>query len=168
MNLTGWWSGFMVERWMSHTIGLDGIESDSYNFKSNHWQACGSQLVNHSLLQSWWSTIRNRSITIVTLFSQFLYTGNWRYDPTKCWVLEIAGLDFTSSTVIRWQQKKVLDGAYDHNILDRSNNEGEYHYAAELYDPKSGRAMTLLTTQPAVQFYNASKLSNNNTWLGQK
>jgi aldose 1-epimerase len=50
-----------------------------------------------------------------------------------------------------------LGKGYDHNwVLDSGN--GELAPAAEVYDPKSGRVMQVLTTQPGVQFYTANSL----------
>lgn len=43
-------------------------------------------------------------------------------------------------------------GGYDHNwVLD--NQSGKLELAASLYEPKSGRYMEVLTTEPGLQFY---------------
>jgi aldose 1-epimerase len=48
---------------------------------------------------------------------------------------------------------------YDHNfVVNRSGNGPSL--AARVVDPKSGRAMEVLTTQPGVQFYTGNHLSN--------
>jgi aldose 1-epimerase len=45
---------------------------------------------------------------------------------------------------------------YDHNfVLDET---GDLHEAAVLYDPKSGRELTILTTEPGIQFYSGNFL----------
>lgn len=46
---------------------------------------------------------------------------------------------------------------YDHNWVLR-NHDGTIRKAAELYDPKSGRQMTVLTDQPGLQFYSGNFL----------
>lgn len=46
-----------------------------------------------------------------------------------------------------------LGGGYDHNwVLDKAS-EGELSFAAEVYDPQSGRRMQVYTTEPGMQFY---------------
>ncbi|HUK25440.1 MAG TPA: aldose epimerase family protein [Terriglobales bacterium] len=46
---------------------------------------------------------------------------------------------------------------YDHNwVLDKS--AGKFGEAAEVYDPQTGRVLSVLTTQPGVQFYTGNFL----------
>ncbi|MBL7817737.1 MAG: galactose mutarotase [Saprospiraceae bacterium] len=50
-------------------------------------------------------------------------------------------------------------GGYDHAwILKGQNTEGAMRSAAIVYEPKSGRAMEVLTTEPAIQFYTGNFL----------
>lgn len=60
-------------------------------------------------------------------------------------------------------------GGYDHNfILDagRERHVGkEPILAATVHDPKSGRVLTVRTTEPAVQFYSGNFL--NGSWIGK-
>jgi aldose 1-epimerase len=77
---------------------------------------------------------------------------------------EVAGtpLDFHASTVIG---KRINDkfepiqlaGGYDHNFVVNGTN-GELRPAAKLYDPASGRVMTVSTTEPGIQFYSGNFL----------
>jgi len=57
-----------------------------------------------------------------------------------------------------YQQLKVGSHAgYDHNwVLD--GKDGEVTLAARVHDPKTGRVMEVLTTQPGVQFYTGNFL----------
>ena len=50
-----------------------------------------------------------------------------------------------------------LAGGYDFNWVLRGRN-GEMKTAARVYDPVSGRVMTVTTTQPGVQFYTGNFL----------
>jgi aldose 1-epimerase len=53
-------------------------------------------------------------------------------------------------------------GGYDHNwVLDKP--AGQLGEAAEVYDPKSGRVLTVLTTQPGIQFYSSNFLDGSIT-----
>ena len=52
-------------------------------------------------------------------------------------------------------------GGYDHNwVLDRDGEAGLVR-AARLYDPSSGRAMEVWTTEPGVQFYSGNFLDGS-------
>ncbi len=54
------------------------------------------------------------------------------------------------------EQLKIA-GGYDHNWVLRGAN-GEMKTAARVYDPKSGRVLTVTTTEPGVQFYSGNFL----------
>ena len=57
-------------------------------------------------------------------------------------------------------------GGYDHNwVLDRDGEAGLVR-AARLYDPSSGRAMEVWTTEPGVQFYSGNFLDGSLTGRG--
>jgi aldose 1-epimerase len=55
------------------------------------------------------------------------------------------------------EQLHLAHGGYDHNFVLNTGG-GELKEAAEVYDPASGRVLTVLTTQPGVQFYSANFL----------
>ena len=77
---------------------------------------------------------------------------------------EVAGtpMDFRTPTAVgerlRTDHEQVrYAGGYDHNwVLDRP--DGELAEAAVLADPASGRTLTVLTTEPGVQFYSGNFL----------
>jgi aldose 1-epimerase len=57
-----------------------------------------------------------------------------------------------------------IGGGYDHNwVLNGAgagkNQPGDLKLAAKVYDPKSGRVLTVTTTQPGVQFYSGNSLT---------
>ena len=68
-------------------------------------------------------------------------------------------MDFTHSHAIG-ERIEQIPGGYDHcYILDR---EGlGLSLAAELFDPKSGRRMTVATTEPGIQFYSGNFLDGS-------
>ena len=47
-----------------------------------------------------------------------------------------------------------------------NGKNGELKIAAKLYDPKSGRVLTVSTTQPGVQFYSGNFLDGSYTGVG--
>lgn len=55
------------------------------------------------------------------------------------------------------EQLKIA-GGYDHNWVLNGKN-GEMKVAAKVFDPKSGRVLTVSTTQPGVQFYSGNFLN---------
>lgn len=57
------------------------------------------------------------------------------------------------------EQLKIA-GGYDHNWVLNGKN-GEMKLAARVYDPKSGRVLTVSTTQPGVQFYSGNFLDGS-------
>ena len=65
--------------------------------------------------------------------------------------------DFRKSTTIGKRINDVYPqlkqaGGYDHNWVIRGSN-GEVKTAARVYDPATGRVLTVTTTEPGVQFY---------------
>lgn len=151
-----------------HTVGLDEENQVHYNFKATTNKPTVVNLVNHS----YYNLGGHDSGTIdghaLKIHADFYTPVAENMIPTgEILSVKNSGLDFTSMTTIRENKPGVPDGAYDHNyILHNREVEGEYALAAELYEPNSGRLMTVLTTQPAVQFYNGSKLSNK-PWIAR-
>jgi aldose 1-epimerase len=71
-------------------------------------------------------------------------------------------LDFTKPTAIGARinenfEQLTVAGGYDHNfVINRKDHSLEL--AARVYEPKSGRVMEVLTTEPGVQFYSSNFL----------
>jgi aldose 1-epimerase len=88
---------------------------------------------------------------------------------------DVAGtpMDFTSATAIGKRinddyEQLVLGKGYDHNwVLARGAGKG-LTLAAEAYDPKSGRTLEVLTTEPGVQFYSGNFLDGSAKGKGGK
>ncbi len=72
--------------------------------------------------------------------------------------VEKTPLDFSAPTRIgaRIGELKGEPGGYDHNLVIRERQEAPF--CAYLRDPKSGRAMWMATTEPAVQLYTGNYL----------
>ncbi len=68
-------------------------------------------------------------------------------------------LDFTQPAAIgaRIEQLKPNPGGYDHNYVLKGDGKSPV-LAARVHDPKSGRIMEVLTTEPGVQLYTANHL----------
>jgi len=68
-------------------------------------------------------------------------------------------MDFNTPTAIGARIDKVK-GGYDHNYVLRKK-AGEISTAAVLFEPASGRKVTVETTQPGVQFYSGNFLDGS-------
>ena len=82
-------------------------------------------------------------------------------------ILSVANtpLDFRTSTAIgarigEANEQLAFGKGYDHNWVLRSGG-GKVAKAAELYDPASGRLMTVFTDQPGLQFYSGNFLDGS-------
>jgi aldose 1-epimerase len=80
--------------------------------------------------------------------------------------------DFTKATAIGARinaadEQIKLGGGYDHNFV-LSGGGGKLALAAEVYEPKTGRVMEVLTTQPGVQFYTGNFLDGTIRGKGGK
>ena len=70
-------------------------------------------------------------------------------------------MDFNNSEPIGSRIEKVK-GGYDHNYILKKK-AGELTMAAQLYDPRTGRQLEILTTQPGIQFYSGNFLDGTIT-----
>jgi len=81
-------------------------------------------------------------------------------------------MDFTEPTVVGERidadyEPLKFGGGYDHNwVLNGSG--GALTFAAEVYEPGSGRVMEIHTSEPAIQFYAGNFLNGSNVGKGGK
>jgi aldose 1-epimerase len=98
-----------------------------------------------------------------------------RYTPTNAELIPtgelaaVAGtpLDFREAMPVGLRindahEQLIFTGGYDHNFVVDGNN-GELKLAARLYDPASGRVLTVATTEPGIQFYSGNFLDGTYT-----
>ena len=74
-------------------------------------------------------------------------------------------LDFTKSAPIGTRIGQVK-GGYDHNFVLNSGGSTTPVIAARVREPKTGRIMEVLTTQPGIQFYTGNFLDGSVTGVG--
>lgn len=150
-----------------HTIGLDDDNQLHFNFKATTDQPTVINLVNHSYYNLGGYDSGTVDGHQLQLHCDFYTPVDENSIPTgEILSVKHSGLDFTSPAFIGENKRNISEQGYDHNyILNNKKREGLYSFAAEVYEPKSGRCMTVLTTQPALQFYNGFKLSNK-PWFG--
>ena len=77
-------------------------------------------------------------------------------------------LDFTSPARIGARIASIPGdpGGYDHNFVIRGGGGAEPVLAAKVYEPKSGRVMEVLTTEPGIQLYSGNFLDGTVTGKG--
>ena len=75
--------------------------------------------------------------------------------------VEDSPMDFRKAKAIGSEIDKVV-GGYDHNFA-LNNWDGSLRLAARLYEPVSGGALEILTTEPGMQFYSGNFLDGSFT-----
>jgi len=76
--------------------------------------------------------------------------------------------DFTKATAIgarieQDDEQLKFGKGYDHNFVLDGGPKGALHVAAQVTEPKSGRMMEVLTTEPGIQFYSGNFLDGTVT-----
>ena len=103
----------------------------------------------------------------VTLHATYFTPVNANLIPTGE-IRSVQGtlLDFTKRTAIGARifaddEQLKLAGGYDHNWIPNREGDRTLVLAAEVYEPGSGRALQVLTTQPGIQFYSGNFLDGS-------
>jgi aldose 1-epimerase len=105
---------------------------------------------------------------ILTLYAdQFTQVNNELIPTGEMPFIRGSAMDFNNSVAIGEQISRVK-GGYDHNYILKKKRKGELSMAAQLYDPRSGRQVEILTTQPGIQFYSGNFLDGTIKGKGGK
>ncbi|WP_333756240.1 aldose epimerase family protein [Streptomyces sp. IBSBF 3352] len=81
-----------------------------------------------------------------------------RFTPVDADLIPTGVLEDVTGTRFDFRQARKVGSGYDHNFaLDKgvTKDAGE---VAELYDPSSGRVLTVSTTEPGLQLYTADQI----------
>ena len=108
-----------------------------------------------------------------TILGEVLEINADGYTPVDAGLIPVGGVkpvagtpfDFRKPTAIgarinQPNEQLKIAGGYDHNWVLNGPN-GTMKQAAKLYDPKTGRVLTVTTTQPGVQFYSGNFLDGS-------
>jgi aldose 1-epimerase len=100
----------------------------------------------------------------ITLFADSFTPVDDSFIPTGD-IRDVDGspFDLRSSTPIgrHWDDADPqiqLAGGYDHHFVLKKSQDSSLELAARVVDPKSGRILEVVTTEPGVQFYTANSL----------
>ncbi|MEU4985516.1 aldose epimerase family protein [Streptomyces sp. NPDC021969] len=81
-----------------------------------------------------------------------------RITPVDTGLIPTGGLDDVTDTRFDFRRARKVGSGYDHNfVLDKGVTDAAEE-VAELYDPASGRVLTVATTEPGLQLYTADHL----------
>ncbi|MGW0334783.1 aldose epimerase family protein [Streptomyces sp. NPDC003011] len=81
-----------------------------------------------------------------------------RYTPVDADLIPTGVQEEVAGTRFDFRQARKAGSGYDHNlVLDKGVTETPVE-VAELYDPASGRVLTVATTEPGLQLYTADHL----------
>ncbi|CAL9454021.1 aldose epimerase family protein [Streptomyces sp. enrichment culture] len=81
-----------------------------------------------------------------------------RYTPVDADLIPTGALDDVTGTRFDFREPRKVGSGYDHNfVLDKGVTDRPVE-VAELYDPASGRVLTVATTEPGLQLYTADHL----------
>ncbi|MFF0696345.1 aldose epimerase family protein [Streptomyces tendae] len=81
-----------------------------------------------------------------------------RITPLDAGLIPTGGLDDVTDTRFDFRRARKVGSGYDHNFVLDKGVTGTAEEVAELYDPASGRVLTVATTEPGLQLYTADHL----------
>ncbi len=86
-----------------------------------------------------------------------------RYTPVDADLIPTGELAEVVDTRFDFRARRKLGSGYDHNfVLDKGVTAAPQE-VAELYDPASGRVLTVATTEPGIQVYSADHLASRSS-----
>jgi aldose 1-epimerase len=81
-----------------------------------------------------------------------------RITPVDAALIPTGGLDDVTDTRFDFRRARKIGSGYDHNFVLDKGVTAAAEEVAELYDPASGRVLTVATTEPGLQLYTADHL----------
>ncbi|MGW3492185.1 aldose epimerase family protein [Streptomyces sp. NPDC001020] len=81
-----------------------------------------------------------------------------RFTPVDTTLVPTGALDGVDGTRFDFRTARKVGSGYDHNFVLDKGVTGTPEEVAELYDPASGRLLTVATTEPGLQLYTADHL----------
>jgi aldose 1-epimerase len=82
-----------------------------------------------------------------------------RYTPVDADLIPTGSLDEVAGTRFDFRQARKVGAGYDHNFVLDKGVTHDAQEVAEVYEPSTGRVLTVATTEPGLQLYTADHLS---------
>ncbi|MFI8294992.1 aldose epimerase family protein [Streptomyces nigra] len=81
-----------------------------------------------------------------------------RFTPVDADLIPTGALEDVTGTRFDFRQARKVGSGYDHNFALDKGVTKDAREVAELYDPSSGRVLTVSTTEPGLQLYTADQI----------
>ncbi|WP_435214254.1 aldose epimerase family protein [Streptomyces sp. bgisy034] len=81
-----------------------------------------------------------------------------RFTPVDADLIPTGALDDVTDTRFDFRQARKVGAGYDHNFVLDKGVTASAQKVAELYEPASGRVLTVATTEPGLQLYTGDHL----------
>ncbi|MEU6533579.1 aldose epimerase family protein [Streptomyces sp. NPDC046928] len=81
-----------------------------------------------------------------------------RFTPVDADLIPTGALEDVTGTRFDFRRTRKVGSGYDHNFVLDKGVTGDAREVAELYDPSTGRVLTVATTEPGLQLYTADQL----------
>ncbi|WP_432190737.1 aldose epimerase family protein [Streptomyces sp. bgisy027] len=81
-----------------------------------------------------------------------------RFTPVDADLIPTGALDDVTDTRFDFRQARKVGAGYDHNFVLDKGVTASAQKVAELYEPSSGRVLTVATTEPGLQLYTGDHL----------
>ncbi|WP_338908266.1 aldose epimerase family protein [Streptomyces nigra] len=81
-----------------------------------------------------------------------------RFTPVDADLIPTGVLEDVTGTRFDFRQARKVGSGYDHNFALDKGVTKDAREVAELYDPSSGRVLTVSTTEPGLQLYTADQI----------
>ncbi|MET9832948.1 aldose epimerase family protein [Streptomyces sp. NPDC006385] len=82
-----------------------------------------------------------------------------RFTPVDADLIPTGSLDEVAGTRFDFREARKVGSGYDHNFVLDKGVTARAEEVAELYDPSTGRALSVATTEPGLQLYTADHLT---------
>jgi aldose 1-epimerase len=185
------WSGQCFSSWVELTLKSDDGDQ---GFPGNLTVRVRYTVMPRALRMDYFFTTDRTTVVNLTNHAYFNLSGNHEtsifgdelaiaadhYTPIDSrlipigmlWPVDDTPFDFRSRTVIGSRiesddRQLELAGGYDHNFV-LTGAAGELRKVAHLHNPDSGRALTVSTTEPGLQFYTGNFLDGTSYGAAQE
>jgi aldose 1-epimerase len=182
-HLHGGFKGFDKRVWTAHenknTLHLTYVSKDGEeNYPGNLTASVDYTLLDNELRVDYQATTDRDTIVNLTNHSYFNLRGVGtildheltlnadHFTPVAEDLIPTGEIKAVEGTPMDFRKAKAIGsdldvaGGYDHNFV-LNNWDGTLRFAARLFEPSTGRALEIFTTEPGIQFYSGNFLDGS-------